>query len=77
MHPRVACRRTRRRDVISPDVPFKAAGATLSVRLEPAGKRVLLQVVEAWLGQVTVDGLPAGVWELRNELLADDELDRS
>jgi hypothetical protein len=46
--------------------------------LEPAGKRVLLQVVEAWLGEVTVDGLPAGVWELRNELqneLADGELD--
>jgi hypothetical protein len=47
-------------------------------RLEPAGKRVLLQVVEPWLGQVTVDGLPAGVWELRNELqndLAGGELD--
>jgi hypothetical protein len=36
--------------------------------LEPAGKRVMLQVVETWLGQATVDGLPAAVWELRNEL---------
>jgi hypothetical protein len=39
---------------------------------------VLLQVVEAWLGQVTVDALPPDVWELRNELqneLADGELD--
>jgi hypothetical protein len=55
-------------------IAFENVGSTLPVRLEPAGKRVLLQVVEAWLGQVTVDGLPTGVWELRNELLADDEL---
>jgi hypothetical protein len=58
-------------------IAFEAVGSTLPVRLEPAGKRVLLQVVEAWLGQVTVDGLPAGVWKLRNELqneLADGEL---
>jgi hypothetical protein len=57
---------------------FETGGSTRPVRLEPAGKRVLLQVVEAWLGQVTVDGLPAGVWELRNELqneLADGELE--
>jgi hypothetical protein len=57
---------------------FEAVGATLPVRLEPAGKRALLQVVEAWLGEATVNGLPAGVWELRNELqteLADGELD--
>jgi hypothetical protein len=47
---------------------FEAVGATLHVRLEPAGKRVLLQVVEAWLSQANVDGLPPGVWELRNEL---------
>jgi hypothetical protein len=55
-------------------VALDAVGATRPVRLEPAGKLVLLQVVEAWLGQVGVDGLPAGVWELRNELFADDEL---
>jgi hypothetical protein len=57
---------------------FEAVGAPVPVRLEPAGKRVLLQVVEAWLGEVTVDGLPAGVWELRNGLrneLADGGLD--
>jgi hypothetical protein len=57
---------------------FEAVGATLPVRLEPAGKRVLLQVVEAWFGQATMDGLPEGVWELRNELqneLADGELE--
>jgi hypothetical protein len=54
---------------------FEAVGASLPVRLEPAGKRVLLQVVEAWLSQATVDGLPAGVSELRNALLAEGELD--
>jgi hypothetical protein len=39
---------------------------------------VLLEVVEAWLGEVTADRLPPGVWELRNELqneFADGELD--
>src|SRR4051794_1072026 len=58
---------------------FEAVGATRPVKLDPAGKRVLLQVVEQWLGEATADGLPAGVWELRNELqneLADGELDR-
>jgi hypothetical protein len=57
-------------------IAFEAVGATQPVRLKPAEKRVLLQVVEAWLGQVTVDGLPLGVWELRNEL-ADGELDNA
>jgi hypothetical protein len=59
---------------------FEAVGATRPAQLEPAGKRVLLQVIEAWLVQVRVDGLPAGVWELRNELqheLADGELDHA
>ena len=56
---------------------FEAVGATQPVQLQPAGKRVLLQVVEAWYAEVTMKGLPAGVWELRNELLADDELDNS
>jgi hypothetical protein len=35
---------------------------------------VLLEVVEAWLFQVTAEGLPPGVAELRDELRADDEL---
>jgi hypothetical protein len=56
---------------------FEAVGATQPVQLQPAGKRVLLQVVEAWYAEVTMKGLPAGVWELRNELLADDELDHT
>jgi hypothetical protein len=56
---------------------IEAVGATQPVQLQPAGKRVLLQVVEAWYAEVTTTGLPDGVWELRNELLADDDLDRS
>jgi hypothetical protein len=52
-------------------IAFEAVGTTLPVRLEPAAKRVLLQVVEAWLGEATEDGLPPGVWELRNELQAE------
>jgi hypothetical protein len=50
---------------------FEAVGSTRPVLLEPAGKRVLLQVIEAWYSEVTVKGLPAGVWELRNELQAE------
>jgi hypothetical protein len=53
---------------------LEAVGATQPVRLNSAGKRVLLQVVEAWYSEVTQKGLPEGMWELRNELLADDEL---
>jgi hypothetical protein len=44
------------------------------VLLKQVGKWVLLQVVEAWLYQATAEGLPPGVAELRDELLADDEL---
>ena len=47
---------------------FEAVGATRPVRLEPAGKQVLLEVVEAWPGEATFDRLPPGVLELRNEL---------
>jgi hypothetical protein len=56
---------------------FEAVGPTRPVRLEPAGKQVLLEVVEAWLAEATFDRPPPGVLELRNELqneLADGEL---
>jgi hypothetical protein len=59
---------------------FEAVGSTRPVQLQPAGKRVLLQVVEAWYSEVTVKGLPAGVWELRNDLqveLASGERDNA
>jgi hypothetical protein len=45
---------------------IEAVGATQPVQLQPAGKRVLRQVVEAWYSEVTMKGLPAGVWELRS-----------
>ena len=50
---------------------FEAVGATRPVKLEPAGKRLLLQVVEEGFGEATADGLPTGVSELRNELQAE------
>jgi hypothetical protein len=68
----------KRADGLQVRLAFEAVGATRPVRLDPAGKRVLLQVVEARLGDVTVDRLPPGVLELRNELqneLADGELE--
>jgi hypothetical protein len=68
----------KRADGLQVRLAFEAVGSTRPVRLEPAGKRLLLQVVEAWLGEVRVDRLPSGVMELRNELLnelADGELD--
>ena len=68
----------KRPDGLQVRLAFEAVGATRPVRLEPAGKRVVLEVVDAWLGEVTVDQLPPGVLELRNELqneLADGELD--
>jgi hypothetical protein len=37
---------------------FKAVGATQPVRLKPAGKQLLFHVVETWLGEVNVNGLP-------------------
>jgi hypothetical protein len=71
--------RVRRHDAgLQVVLAFEAVGATVPVRLKPAEKRALLQVVEAWFSEVTVDGLPAGVWELRNELqneLADGKLE--
>jgi hypothetical protein len=68
----------KRADGFQVRLAFEAVGSTRPVRLEPAGKRLLLQVVEAWLGEVRVDRLPAGVMKLRNELqneLANGELD--
>jgi hypothetical protein len=53
---------------------FEAVGATQPVQLKQAEKRVLLQVLEAWLYQATAEGLPPGVGELRDELLGDGEL---
>lgn len=70
----------KRADGLQVRLSFEAVGATRPVRLKPAGKQVLLEVVEAWLGEATFDRLPPGVLELRNELqneLGDGELDAS
>ena len=55
---------------------FEAVGATRPVMLDRDGKRVLLQVIEAWLAEPSYATVPEGVLELRNELqddLADEE----
>jgi hypothetical protein len=53
--------RVRRHDAgLQVVLAIEAVGATRPVQLEPAGKRALLQVIEAWVGQETVNGLSAG-----------------
>ena len=47
---------------------FEAVGTSRPVTLKPEHKEPLLAVVEAWLEEVDVPGLPAGIFELRNAL---------
>jgi hypothetical protein len=47
---------------------FEAVGATQPVILDAAGKRVLLEVVEAWLAEPSYATMPQGIRELRDEL---------
>ena len=63
----------KRADGLHVRLAFEAVGPSRPVRLEPAGKRVLLEVVVGWLGEATFDRPPPGVLELRNEL--QNELD--
>jgi hypothetical protein len=48
---------------------FAAVGASRPVTLTAEGKGTLLGVVAEWLDEATVDGLPPGVFELRNALV--------
>jgi hypothetical protein len=47
---------------------FEAAGASRPVTLKPEQKPVLFSVVEAWLVEVDLAGLPAGIFQVRNAL---------
>ena len=47
---------------------FQAVGATRPVKLKPEAKRRLLATCEAWLMEATTQGLPPGIFELRNAL---------
>jgi hypothetical protein len=51
---------------------FQAVGTTSPVKLKPDAKRRLLATCEAWLMEATRQGLPPGIFELRNAL--QDEL---
>ncbi len=50
---------------------FEALGASARVRLETDEVQTVLDVVEVWMRDVGRDGLPEGVFELRNALLDD------
>ena len=53
---------------------FEAAGATRPVTLDWDSKLLVFNLLEHWLIQSGVEGLPAGIFELRNALR--DDLDR-
>jgi hypothetical protein len=42
-----------------------AVGASRPVPLSRADELILLDAIDEWVVNVTVDGLPTGVWELR------------
>jgi hypothetical protein len=50
---------------------FEAVGAARPTELTPEQTGSLVSVIDFWMSQVTVDGLPAGVFELRNALIDD------
>ena len=47
---------------------FEAVGATRPVVLDSHGKRVLLEVIDAWLAEPSYVAVPEGVRELRDAL---------
>jgi len=49
-------------------VAFQGAGTTAPVRLDLAGKRLLLDEIQQWISDGTLASLPDGLYDLRNEL---------
>jgi hypothetical protein len=47
---------------------FDAAGTSAPVKLDRSAKRRLLTVCEDWLDEMNIDGLPEGIFDLRNAL---------
>ena len=47
---------------------FEAVGTSAPVKLSKSARGLLLVIVEAWLVEVSLDGLPEGILELRNAL---------
>jgi hypothetical protein len=51
---------------------FEAVGTSRRVTLETDEKGLLVDAINLWAGNVAVDGLPEGAWDLRCALI--DEL---
>ena len=47
---------------------FEAVGASRPVPLNDDNKKLLIEAIDGWAKGVTVDELPAGIWQLRNAL---------
>ena len=63
-----------RPDAASAVSKFEAVGASRPVKMTPDEKLAVLWALHYWLDEVTVDGLPPGVMDLRNALI--DDADR-
>jgi hypothetical protein len=50
---------------------FEAGGPSRPVELNQPDKELLFELLEMWAGDVNVDELPAGIWELRCALIDD------
>jgi len=50
---------------------FQGAGTSTPVRLDLDGKDLLVSAIERWMNDVTLAGLPDGLFDLRNELRID------
>jgi hypothetical protein len=50
---------------------FQGAGTSSPVRLDLAGKELLLDVIQRWITSATLSGLPDGLYDLRNGLRSD------
>jgi hypothetical protein len=54
---------------------FDRAGTSQSVVLEPVDKHMLLAVIQFWIAEVSLAGLPEGIDDLQSALI-DDARDR-
>ena len=50
---------------------FEAVGTSRPVTLETDEKGLLVEAINLWAGNVAVNGLPEGVWDLRCALVDD------
>ena len=53
---------------------FNAVGASAPVRLGRPEKELVVEVVDRWAADVGAEELPGGVWELRDALVEDLEI---